>query len=203
MNTDLQKEEKLTLDILSAIDNGQHLSQRRLANEMGVALGLANSYVKKCVKRGWVKINEAPANRYVYYLTPKGFTEKTRLTARFLSESLGFYRKASDSCSQLYTDQGKIGNYHVVLCGDSELAEIAYLSALRDSVEVVGLYDPITARRDFFGLPVWSKMEQLPVVPRVITCMTCPDLWVEKLSAFTSDVEVLVPDVLGIRCTSE
>jgi len=28
-----------------------------------------------------MKIKQAPANRYVYYLTPKGFAEKSRLTA--------------------------------------------------------------------------------------------------------------------------
>ena len=43
---------------------------------MGVALGLANSYLKRCIRKGFIKITEAPANRYLYYLTPQGFAEK-------------------------------------------------------------------------------------------------------------------------------
>ena len=71
-----EKEQQLTLELLQAIDSKDDISQRHLAQEMGVALGLANSYLKRCVKKGWIKMTTAPANRYLYYLTPMGFAEK-------------------------------------------------------------------------------------------------------------------------------
>jgi len=77
MNT-RQKEESLTLEILQTIDEHNDVTQRHLADNLGVALGLANSYLKRCVKMGLVKIHQAPANRYLYYLTPKGFAEKSK-----------------------------------------------------------------------------------------------------------------------------
>ena len=75
-NQQIDKERQLTLGLLQAIDEREDISQRHLAQEMGVALGLANSYLKRCVKKGWIKISTAPANRYLYYLTPIGFAEK-------------------------------------------------------------------------------------------------------------------------------
>ena len=104
MNVKEDKEARLTLELLNAIDGRSDMSQRFLARNMGVALGLANSYVKRCVRKGYVKIKEAPANRYLYYLTPIGFAEKSRLTARYLSNSLDFYRHAAESCTQVFTD---------------------------------------------------------------------------------------------------
>jgi DNA-binding MarR family transcriptional regulator len=71
------------LGLLQAIEQKDNISQRHLAQEMGVALGLANSSLKRCVKKGGIKITTAPANRYLYYLTPNGFAEKARLTADF------------------------------------------------------------------------------------------------------------------------
>ena len=63
------------------VEENSQITQRSLASELGIALGLTNAYLKRCVRKGWVKINQAPANRYAYYLTPRGFAEKSRLTA--------------------------------------------------------------------------------------------------------------------------
>jgi hypothetical protein len=59
---------------------------------LGIALGLVNAYLKRCAKAGLIKIKQAPSSRYSYYLTPKGFVEKSRLTATYLSQSMSFFR---------------------------------------------------------------------------------------------------------------
>ena len=76
MNTKADREEQLVLELLEAVGQKNDVSQRHLARHMGVALGLANSYLKRCIRKGFIKISEAPANRYLYYLTPTGFAEK-------------------------------------------------------------------------------------------------------------------------------
>ena len=82
---DNQKEDATTLGILNAIDDKNDITQRHLAARLNVALGLTNSYLKRCIHKGLVKVHQAPATRYLYYLTPKGFTEKSRLTSAYLS----------------------------------------------------------------------------------------------------------------------
>jgi len=63
MNNTESKEQRLTLELLDANERSGETSQRHRASQMGVALGLANSYLKRCAKKGLVKIREAPANR--------------------------------------------------------------------------------------------------------------------------------------------
>jgi len=131
----------VTLRLLEAIDSQADVSQRDLSKRLGVALGLTNSYLKRCVRKGLVKIREAPANRYLYYLTPTGFAEKSRLSLEYLRVSLVFYRQAGSACLQALDECLARGYDRIVLCGASDLAEIAAIKALQRPLTVLGIYD--------------------------------------------------------------
>ena len=73
-SSDLDNEAKITLGLLNMVQGNSAMSQRSMAGDLGIALGLANSYLKRCVKKGLIKVSQAPAIRYVYYLTPNGFS---------------------------------------------------------------------------------------------------------------------------------
>src|SRR4030081_2194889 len=90
---------RIMLGLLESVERGGAQSQRRLASERGVALGLVNAYLKRCITKGLVKVSGAPARRYAYYLTPHGFTEKSRLTGEYLSASLLLFRQAKKDCT--------------------------------------------------------------------------------------------------------
>ena len=85
-------EQKITLGVLNAVHDDSNITQRSMAGELGIALGLTNSYLKRCVKKGLIKVQQAPANRYAYYLTPQGFSEKSRLAREYLSQGFQFFR---------------------------------------------------------------------------------------------------------------
>ena len=87
-------ETEITLGVLNAVHENSAVTQRSVAQQLGIALGLTNAYLKRCVKKGLIKVNQIPPNRYAYYLTPKGFSEKTRLTAEYFSSSFVFFRRA-------------------------------------------------------------------------------------------------------------
>src|SRR5580765_760798 len=97
----VHENERILLGVLSSVEQSGDRSQRRIAAELGIALGLVNAYLKRCVKKGLVKVHDAPARRYAYYLTPQGFAEKSRLTVEYLSYSFSFFRQAKNDCSQL------------------------------------------------------------------------------------------------------
>lgn len=153
------KERQLTLELLQAIDQKDDISQRHLAQEMGVALGLANSYLKRCVKKGLIKIKTAPANRYLYYLTPNGFAEKARLTGEFLSTSLALFRQSGDVYSRVFEDCLDKSWQRLVLVGVSDLTEIAYMRSLQSEVQIQSVFQPGHEKPQFFDLPV---VESLP-----------------------------------------
>src|SRR5258708_9642795 len=129
------------LGLLSAVERDSALTQRHLARELGIALGLANSYLKRCAKKGLIKMRQAPLNRYAYYLTPRGFAEKSRLTAEFLTISLDFFRRARRDCTALLEGCAARGWRRVVLAGAGELAEIAALGAAEAGVTIVAVID--------------------------------------------------------------
>jgi DNA-binding MarR family transcriptional regulator len=158
----VDSETAITLGLLSAVERGEPLTQRSLANELGIALGLANSYLKRCVRMGLIKVNQVPPNRYAYYLTPQGFAEKARLTGEYLSGSFTFFRRARGQCSEVLKKCAERGHRRVALAGVSELAEIAVLCQSEAGVEIVGIVDSTVRPRMFAGLQVVPDAAGLP-----------------------------------------
>lgn len=199
MNDKETKKDRLTLELLTAIDRRSDLSQRYLARDLGVALGLANSYLRRCVRKGFVKIHEAPANRFLYYLTPNGFAEKARLTAAYLSSSLSFYRQAAESCAKAFEHCAQAGARGILLCGLSDLAEIALLRARETDLEIVGVFDPDAHGRRFFSTAVFQRLENAGSFDMaLLTDLTAPLARYQSLVRDLGEDRVCVPDVLGL-----
>lgn len=200
MNTIPDPDDARTLEILDTVQRNEQMSQRHLSRQLGVALGLANSYLKRCVRKGWVKVQQAPANRYLYYLTPGGFAEKSRLTAEYLSTSLSFYREAGNSCSRLLDQCERNHWQRLLLCGVSDLAEIATLRAMERNLTIVGIYDPTSERERFLGKRVWKVLDQADTHDaRMLTDITEPRARHAEISAQSGDIPLLVPDVLRLE----
>src|SRR5712671_559366 len=102
------------LGLLESVERDGGQSQRRLAAELGIALGLVNAYLKRCIKKGLVKVSEAPARRYAYYLTPHGFAEKSRLTVEYLGFSFSFFRQAKADCARVFESAREQNFQHLV-----------------------------------------------------------------------------------------
>ena len=203
MNGANEKEEKLTLELLNAIDKRSDLSQRHLARQMGIALGLTNSYLKRCAHKGLVKVSEAPANRYLYYLTPKGFAEKARLTGHYLANSLTFYRQAGESCSAIFELCKKNNMERILLCGVSELSEIALIRSMDAGISITGIYDPESSLDQLFSKPVWTDLSasgDFDVC--LLTNLNSPYDFYKSLISQTGKDRVLCPDLLGITTQS-
>src|SRR5580704_14234698 len=133
--------DRIVLGLLTSVDSNGARSQRRIAAELGVALGLVNAYLKRCVKKGLVKVGQAPARRYAYYLTPQGFAEKSRLTVEYLSSSFSFFRQAKADCGNVFELAKRRNFQNLVLSGKSDLAEIAILSAVDCGVSIAAVVD--------------------------------------------------------------
>src|SRR3954467_10307810 len=109
------QEPRIMLGLLESVEGDGEQTQRRLASELGVALGLVNAYIKRCVKKGLLKAGEAPTRRYGYYLTPQGFTEKARLTVEYLAYSFSLFRRARSEYSGLIKSASTQGFTRIVL----------------------------------------------------------------------------------------
>lgn len=159
MTDGLKLADRATLSLLSTLEEGEVHTQRSLAVRIGVALGMTNSLLRRALRKGLVKAKQAPAKRYVYYVTPKGFSEKGHLVAEYLSSSLTFFRQARDEYSTLYDHIQGDTKKRIAFYGVSELAEIALLSAQSDGIEVVAMIQPGSNQTEFAGIPVINSLD--------------------------------------------
>lgn len=188
---------QIVLGLLHEVAQDNAISQRTLAQRLGVALGIANATLARCVKKGLIKVSQAPANRYLYYLTPAGFSEKSRLTAEYLSQSFGFFRTARDQCQRILTECRHRQLSRIALAGSGDLADIVVMCATGEGVEIVGAFDARLNATSSSLLTVFERREQLPDHDAVvIVCLhDAADLHrslVEELGA----ERVLVPPLL-------
>jgi len=151
----------ILLNLLNSVERDGGQSQRRLASELGIALGLVNAYLRRCVKKGLVKATAAPARRYIYYLTPQGFAEKSRLTLEYLTVSFGFFRQAKAECGLVFRTALERGFHRIALAGISDLAEIAMICALDTGVKVTAVVDSKSPLSLFMGVPITSSFESI------------------------------------------
>lgn len=97
--------EEVRYKLLKLLEPNPQLSQRQVAQELGISLGKVNYCLKALVDRGWVKVTNFKSSRnksaYMYLLTPRGFEEKARVTARFLQIKIREYEALRDEIEQI------------------------------------------------------------------------------------------------------
>jgi DNA-binding MarR family transcriptional regulator len=192
--------DEIVLGLLQSVERNGAQSQRDLASELGIALGLVNSYLKRCVNKGLLKVQEVPARRYAYYLTPQGFAEKSRLTASYFAHSFSFFRRARADCETVLADAASRNFKRIVLAGASDLAEIMTLCARDYPLTLVAIVDPAAERKKFAGLSVvhdFSEVEGIDAV--MITSIDAPDVAQEAAVAAVGTTRVLVPELLKLK----
>jgi DNA-binding MarR family transcriptional regulator len=187
--------DEIVLGVLDAVERDPSVTQRSVARELGIALGLANAYLRRCVRKGLIKVSEVPRRRYAYYLTPQGFAEKSRLTVTYLSDSFSFFRKARTQCGELFALASARGQRRLALLGHGDLAEIASLVAREHPVEIVGVIaagsDAMLLAADLAGAG--------PADAVVVTALVDPRGALEAaLRAFAAD-RVYVPAILRVH----
>lgn len=126
----------IKLSLLECIAESPNISQRKLSKKLGLALGLTNSYLKKCIAYGLVKIEQIPANCYLYYLTPKGFAEKSRLMSNYLTDSMRIFREIRAECMKFYASFDVTYTQKLAIIGSNDLSEVARLVAKNYNVQV-------------------------------------------------------------------
>jgi EPS-associated MarR family transcriptional regulator len=94
--------------ILKRLEVDPDLSQRELAQELGISLGKANYCLNALISKGWLKVNNFHSSEnkkaYLYYLTPKGAEEKARVTIRFLKYKLAELEALKNEIKELRRD---------------------------------------------------------------------------------------------------
>lgn len=187
------------LEFLTAIERGEVVTQLALKKRIGVSIGLVNALLKRGMRNGYVKARKAPLRRFAYCLTPKGFTEKSRLVAVHLEKSLELFRVARSEYADIFSLTLAEGRSRLVLVGSGELAEIAILAAWGEGLIPLGVLDSDTNLDQCYGVRVVRSLEEIgPIDAVVITDRRTPQKAYERMRNRLPETQVLVPPLLKI-----
>lgn len=92
-------------EVMRALGKSDEFSQRHLAKNLGFSLGKINYCLKELKKKGYIKIKNFKKNpnklNYIYLLTPKGISEKTKITLKFMKKKMEEYDKLEKEYQKL------------------------------------------------------------------------------------------------------
>lgn len=105
-------DDELRYQLLKKLEQNPAMTQRELAEELGMSLGKANYCLKALIEKGWIKAGNFRRNknklRYAYLLTPKGLEEKARVTVAFLKRKQKEYEQLVGELETLREEAAEI-----------------------------------------------------------------------------------------------
>ena len=141
--------------ILDEIAKDEHVSQRDLAQRVGMALGRTNQVVKRLIRKGLVKTRQINAKRVAYYLTPQGFSEKIQLVVKYAQLTINLFSCVREMINSQLDELIVAQNIQTAaIVGTGELAEAVFLSIQEKSLTLKKVYDRNPSRDRWLGFPV-------------------------------------------------
>lgn len=125
------------LRALEEIERNPRISQRQLATELGVALGVANACVHTLVRKGLVKIRGESNRSLSYHLTKQGVLHKASLAIEWTNNTINDYVQARARMRRQLDGLAASGVRRVVVLGADEVSELVTLIAPQAGIEVV------------------------------------------------------------------
>ena len=97
--------EETSYKLINLVGQQPDISQRELAKEMGISLGKTNYCLRGLMEKGWVKAqnfkNSNNKIAYAYVLTPRGLSEKAKITTRYLKRKVHEFELLKGEIEQL------------------------------------------------------------------------------------------------------
>jgi DNA-binding MarR family transcriptional regulator len=163
-------EQKIT-DILNILNSTDNPSQREIAKKAGISLGLVNTLLKKCAKKGLIKIERLNSRNIKYILTPAGIKEKTKKTITYVKKS---YRAIKEI---------EVEVLNLAARAEKEDKDIYLYSNMQDD-EILDLVS-IVLRENDLDFEVFTEREELSMIKEEESLLLHwdPDLKVEHLKS--------------------
>lgn len=181
------------LQLLEEISRDPTLSQRKLSQRIGVALGVINACLKKMIDRRLIRVEGANHKRVAYYLTPEGISEKARLNYYFIQHVIGYYSALKNSISGRLSALSEAGHKRIICYGAGEVLETVFiiLNETNLDVAVIGIVDDGKDKQGtkIFGLVIENPrvIKQLKPDAVLVTSIKYKD---EIMERFSSDKEL-------------
>lgn len=200
MIKNLTPTEEQDLRLLELVEKQEKLTQRGIAIELQIAIGLANSLVKRMAHKGYVKMSQIPSGRYAYYLTPQGFIEKSRLVSKYISNSVQFLGNVRKDYEKIAYKLKIDGKKNIACVGTGEIFEISQLVFKTYDLNVTIVVDLLGSKKleKRNCLSALADLKRAQVKSLILTESNRPHKVFELLSQCEHDFEVICPEFMKI-----
>lgn len=143
------------LRLLEEVESSSEVSQRQLAGQLNIALGVANLIVRTLVRKGYLRASKVHWKRWVYVLTPAGIAHKVQLTLDYIERFVDHYRRVR---SLLRTELAALtidSDSRVAIYGTTEFAEMIFLALREHGVQNIDFFDSDTESQQFLGQEIF------------------------------------------------
>jgi DNA-binding MarR family transcriptional regulator len=123
-----------TLEMLTQIEANPDINQVALADELGVAVGTINWYLKRMIAKGYVKVKRAQRKKLRYIITPEGIALRAALTVDYIKTSFDLFRLVRERSNLCLDQLEKAGFNQVNVTGEDDVAEVVRLSCLERGI---------------------------------------------------------------------
>ena len=153
-------EELRTLTLFNSVESRPGINQRQLARELDVSLGLTNTYFQRVLKKGWIRAQQVKPRRWLYFLTPKGVLEKSRLSLSYMQRTLNSFRELKSKGDEYLRILSKKDVRGIHLCGEDDLTEVLSYCFSGFEIELLS----IIPKKDLLDNPEQNANPTLPAL---------------------------------------
>ena len=115
----MNKDVAILQNIADTLEKEPQASQRVLAQNAGMSIGLMNAVLKRFAERGWIMLTNVNLRKLSYAITPAGISELTARSHAFARRTFALANDYNQVLCQLVNDAAKSGKKEVVLYGQS------------------------------------------------------------------------------------
>jgi DNA-binding MarR family transcriptional regulator len=187
------------LRLLEELERNPIISQRELSHKFGIALGVTNACLKRMVRKGWIRIRGFDHRKIGYYMTPKGFVEKSRLTFHLVSGIVQHYSELKQVIGERLLEIQREGMKRIVFYGISDEMEVAYITLQGVDLKLVGIVedDEKVTPQFIFGyeLEPVSRINELRPDCVLVTSLVESEQKKEKLRTLIGTNHISINDI--------
>jgi len=143
------------LQLLTEVEATPEVTQRELSHRVGIALGLTNVLLRNLAQKGYVRITQAGWKRWLYALTPEGFSRKIQLTVVYINRVLAHYQEVRQTLRAQLEPLALNEESRVAIYGTGEFAELVYLGLKELGIAEIDIFGRGGSEgQRFLGMPV-------------------------------------------------
>jgi len=132
--------------LLDEIARDSLVTQARLSNNLGIAVGSVNWYIKRLIHRGWIKVSRLSRTRLKYDLTPEGMAVFTQRAMYYAQDSLKVYSSLRDKAKSIVSDLKQQGIKVIYIDGDDEIMDIMRLTCIENNITITNTPKSVTVK---------------------------------------------------------